>query len=739
MSTGIISIGTTGIRAAQLGLMTAEHNITNANTPGYSRQRIIQTTTPPIATGSGFVGQGTIVSRIERLFSQTLVDQVNNAQTNVSELDSYYTQIKEIDNLLADENAGLSPALQDFFRGVQTVAANPSLSAARQALISSSSALVSRFQSLESRLSELYESVGNEIKTTVDSINSYASQIADLNQRIILSQAASLQPSNDLLDQRDYLVNELNKLVEVTARVDSDGSYNVFYGNGQQLVIGNQVTKLVAQMSYQDITRMAVGTQTAGGVQELPESLITGGSLAGLLNFRSKTLDVASNELGRLAATTALTFNAQHALGQDLLGQVAGQGSFVSNFFTLAQPQVTANSLNTGTGTLSASFVSPPPIAGSYTLALNGAGTTYTLTRESDGTQWTGASLAALQGAVPAAEGLTLTSAVLGAGQSTVVQNSSAQTANYYTNLTNSDYRLTYTGANYVLTRLTDNQTWTNASLANLSTAVSATEGFQLALGGAMNAGDSFTLMPTKYAARNIAVNPAVAADPRLVAAAMPLRTAAGATNTGSAEISAGSTSLGYTAASIPAAGLTLTYSSGAGTISFSAGLPAGSNISVTVGSTTTTYPAGAAIPYNPLTGATFSVAGLNFTLSGTPNNNDTFTVSRNAAGVSDGRNALALGKLQTQGTVAGGTANLQAAYARLVSDIGNKSREIQVTSEAQSTLLKQAQNSRDALSAVNLDEEAANLLRYQQAYQASAKAIDIGNKLFDVILSIRS
>lgn len=737
MSSGLFSVGISGLRAAQLGLMTTEHNISNASTPGFSRQRIIQTTSSPVLTGAGFVGQGTSVSTIERLYSQTLVNQVNTAQTNVGELDKYYAQIKQIDNMLADPNSGLSPALQDFFRGIQTVSANPSSLSSRQSMISSAQSLVVRFQSMETRMNELYEGVGSEITTTVDSINSYAQQVAELNQRIVLAQASGDLPANDLLDQRDNVIAELNKLVEVSARVDSDGGYSVFYGNGQQLVIGTQVTNLVAKASYADITRMVVAIDTPSGAQELPESLITGGSLSGLLKFRSETLDRSANDIGRIAATLALTFNAQNGVGQDLLGQVVGEGSFVGNFFSVSAPQVTASSQNTGVATLSASFVTPPPINGNYTLALDGAGTTYSLTRQSDGTQWTAASLAALDAAVPTAEGLDLTSASLAAGQSTAVQSAAADTASFYTKLTNSDYRLAYDGANYTLTRLTDNQQWSNASLTNLSTTIAAAEGFSLGVAGAMVAGDNYTISPTRYAARNIAVNAAVAADPRLVAAAMPLRTTAGSANSGSAQISAGTTRLGFAATSIPAAGLTLTYN--AGSLSLSAGLPAGTNVSVTSAGATTVYPAGAAIPYSALNGATISVAGMNFSITGTPNNGDTFSITRNPSGVSDGRNALSLGKLQTQSTVAGGTANYQTAYSRLVSDVGNKTREIQVTGEAQSALLKQSQDARDSLSGVNLDEEAANLLRYQQAYQASAKAMDIGSKLFDVILALRS
>ncbi len=650
MSSGIIGVGITGIRAAQVGLLTTEHNITNASTPGFSRQRIIQSTTPPVATGAGFIGQGTIVTQIERLYSQSLVNQVNTAQTNVSELDAYYTEIKQIDNLLADENSGLSPALQDFFRGVQSVASNPSLLAARQSMISSAEALVSRFRSVENRLSELYDGVNTEIRSTVETINSYAQQIAELNQRIVLAQAGNNQQPNDLLDQRDYLVAELNKLVEVKARVDSDGSYSVFYGNGQQLVVGATVSKLVVQASYSDITRMVVGVQAAGSVQELPENLMTGGSLAGLLSFRSETLDKSSNDIGRLAATLTLTFNAQHALGQDLLGQALGEGSFAANFFTVSQPQVVANTLNASAATVSASFASP--------------------------------------------------TAATGGG--------------FYTNLSNSDYRLTYNGANYTLTRLSDNQSWSNATIAGLSAAVSPSEGFTLSSAGVMAAGDSFTLMPTRFAARNIALNSAVAADPRLIAAATPVRTTTGSTNSGSGMVTAGTVATGYALGALP---VTITYNSGTNQLT---GFPGGP------------------VAYNPA-GTTVTFNGISLQITGTPANNDTFVVARNAAGVADNRNALALGKLQTQSTVAGGTANYQDAYARLVSDVGNKTREIQVTGAAQSALLKQSQDARESLSGVNLDEEAANLLRYQQAYQASAKMLDIGSKLFDVILSIRS
>lgn len=742
MATGIISTGISGIQVAQLGLLTAEHNITNAHTAGYNRQRTIQATNVAMSTGSGYVGQGAHVSTIERMYDSFLSGQVNSAQTTSSELDAYYAQITQIDNMLADANAGVSPALQGFFTGIQKVSANPSQLPARQAMVSSAQALVARYQGLETRISEMYEGVNSQLTTTVATINSYSQQIANLNETIVIARSANNQPPNDLLDQRDQLILELNKLVKVTTTTNTDGTFNVYIGNGQQLVTGSQVTAMTSQPSVADPSRFAIGLKSTSGTQELPESLITGGSLGGLLSFRSGSLDRVANDLGRNAASLALTFNAQNALGQDLLGQSTGVGTFQTDFFTISQPTVIAHTKNTGTATVSATLVAPPPIDGFYSLARTAAG--YTLTRQSDGQVWPAspaapaATLAALQAVVPASEGLTLGAATLAVGDATQVLGSAAAGANFYTKLTNSDYRLSYDGTNFTLTNLSDvTKQWTTGptmTQADLIAKVAGSEGFKLVISAGMVAGDSFIIQPTKNAAKNLSVNASVAADVRLVAAAMPVRTAAASTNTGGGTISEAKSVLGYGTPVFPAGGVTLTYSNGNFTL---AGVPSGAKVSVTVGNSTTLYDPTANIPYT--SDAQISVAGVSFQVRGTPNNSDTFTLSKNASGVSDGRNALALGQLQAQNTMSGKTASFQSAYAQMVSDVGNKSREISVKGQSQSALLKQSTDARDSLSGVNLDEEAANLMRYQQAYQASAKMMDIGNKLFDSLLSIMS
>lgn len=674
MGTGMISTGLSGIQVAQLGLLTTEHNITNANTAGFNRQRTIQATNVAMLTGAGYVGQGAHVQTISRMYDSFLSTQVNRAQTTSSELSSYYTQIKQIDNMLADANSGLSPALQSFFSGIQDVAANPSLLSARQSLASSAQALVARYQGLEDRISQMYDGVNEQITTSVATINSYSTQIASLNESIVIARSATNQAPNDLMDQRDQLVLDLNKLVRVTTTENSDGTFNVYIGNGQQLVVGSQVSKLTAQPSASDPSHFVVGLANANGSQELPESLITGGSLGGLLSFRSGTLDRVANDLGRNAASLALVYNAQNALGQDLLGQSVVDANFVSDFFTISQPKVYANTNNSGTAVVLGDFADL-----SYDAA--------------------------------------------------------AVDGSFYTKLTGSDYRLAYDGTKYTMTRLSDNTQWSNADPDVLSDTIAASEGFSLSYSGTIAPGDSFLIKPTADVARNIAVNTTVAADVRLIAAAMPIRTKTGTENTGTGTITAGKTVFGFGDPAFPSAGVTLSYDSttSPAVLRFDS-VPAVASISVTFDGNTTVYAATDDIPYK--SGATISFAGVSLVITGSLNNGDEFTVEKNASGVSDGRNALALGQLQSQNTMSGKTASFQGAYAQLVSDVGNKSRELQVKTDAQAALLKQTTDARDSLSGVNLDEEAANLLRYQQAYQASAKMIEVGSRLFDVLLS---
>lgn len=669
MSTGIFSIGISGINAAQLGLLTTEHNVVNANTPGYTRQRTVQATNIAVNTGAGSIGQGVHVETIERVYDAFINRQVNTAQTKVSELDAFYSQIKQIDNMLADASAGLSPALQDFFSGVQQVAANPSLLPARQAMISSAQTMVERFHTMDLRLEEINYEINGRISNAVAEINNYASLIAEVNQRIVVSEASYGQPANDLLDQRDRLVSELNQLIKVSTTTNSDGSFNVFIGSGQQLVVGGTAQRMTANPSIADASRIAVGLETNSGSLELPEYLIDGGVLGGLVSFRASSLDRVSNEIGRLAASLTLTFNAQLALGQDLLGNVAGDPEFVGNLFTMSGPRVQANSTNTGGGDLSVAFA-PPDAPGAPDFG-----------------------------------------------------------GNFYTRLQASDYQVSFSaGGAYSVTRLSSNTVVFNG----IGAGVASFDGLDLTISTVGAPGDRFKIEPFSEVARNVGINQQIAADPRLIAAAAPVRVTPNIANTGTFRISQGIVGGGY---SLPSPALTITVNQ---TDLQGVGSPW---IAVYSDGSQVTGLAGDDIPLNSagakLVGFTFD--NMHFTVSGAPPTigSDRFIVDNNSTGIQDGRNAILFAKLQTQNTMDGGVSTYQAAYGKLVADNGIRSREAKVQLEAQTAVLQQAQANREALSGVNLDEEAANLIKFQRAYQASSKLLEIGNKLFDTILSL--
>jgi flagellar hook-associated protein 1 len=633
-----LSIGVSGLNAASIGLATTSHNIANASTPGYNRQVIVQASNFASLTGAGFIGQGTHVETVKRVYSQYISQQVLTAQTGAAEMDSYYQQISQIDNILGDASSGLSSAMSGFFKGIQAVSADPSSISARQSMLSTAQTLVARFESLNQRMAEIRDGVSSQITSEASSISSYASQIADINQRILMAQAGSPnQQPNDLLDQRDQLIADLNKEVRISTVTQSDGTMSVFFGNGQPLVVGTEAYSLASGPSASDPGKTVVMLKAPGGTMtEIPESQITGGTLGGLISFRNDSLDAAQNALGRIAISLTQTFNDQHMLGQDL------NGTLGSEFFSVSDPTWNSSSSNTGSAALSVTFA-----------------------------------------------------------------------ANAATNLTTSDYSLSYDGTNYTLTRLSDNQSWTGATAAAVAT--TANQGFDLSLSGAIASGDSFKIEPTRAGASSISV---AITDARNIAAAAPIRTVASTNNAGTGSISAGTVNTPAPPNTNLQQTVTITFTDAThfNVVGTGTGNPVG-----------VAYSAGGDVTYN----------GWTMQISGTPEAGDVFTVSTNTNGVSDNRNAVALGALQAGHTMLGGSASYVDAYAQLVSEVGNKTREVKSLGASQQALADSAVATQQSMSGVNLDEEAANLLRYQQAYQAAAKTIEIASKVFDSILAL--
>ena len=634
MAGSLLGVGISGLNAAQLGLLTTSHNISNANTRGFSRQQILQGTNNPLYTGAGFLGRGVNVANVQRIYSEFLTTQVRQDQAQASHLAAYYDSIRQIDNVLADRTAGLTPSLEEFFRSVQNLSAHPGDGPARASVLGSSQALAARFQQLSTRLQSLRDDANARISSSVNLINTYTSQIAEINRQISLAQASGggQQLPNDLLDQRDTLLRQLSEEIGINTVAQSDGTINVFLSNGQAVVVGDQNNRLQALPDTQNPQDTQVALQIGSTITRFRSADLTGGNLGGALAFRDQSLGSAQNALGRIGLVLANEINLQHQLGQDLTGALGG------TFFNLGSPTSISATTNTGTGVLAA-------------------------------------------------------------------------TISNYSALTTSDYRVSYDGANYTITRLSDN---TSQSFAALPATV---DGVQITLSaGTPNAGDSFLVQPTRTGARDFSV---AITDASRIAAAAPIRTAAASANTGTGSISQGS--VNYPPPPNPNLRNTVR-------ITFT-----GPN-TYDVFDVTTSTTLATGVAYTPGTNITYN--GWTAAISGSPRTGDQFTVSANTSGQGDGRNALLLAALQSK-NVLGGTLTFTGAYGSLVGEVGSKTRELELNTRSQTNLLVQTEQRISTVSGVNLDEEAANLIRYQQAYQASSKVIAMAGNLFQEIIDI--
>ena len=654
MSGSLLAIGKTGLYAAQAALATTGHNIANANVAGFSRQTVVQATSAALDTGVGFLGTGTEIAQIKRYSDNFLNTQVRSAQASTSGLESYYSQIKQIDNLLADTTSGLSPAMQGFFKGVQDMAANRASVPSRQAMLSSAETLATRLQDLDSRLGEIRSGVNGEIEASVTAINTYGAQIAKLNEQISNFASSATRPPNDLLDQRDQVVLELNKFVKASVTPGDNSSLTISIGNGQPLVVGNDSFQLAAMVSPTDLTRLEVGYQVGTKVAVLPDGALSGGKLGGVLEFRTETLDKAQSALGKIAIGMAFEFNAQHQLGLDQNGN-PGQP-----FFNVA-PAFVGASINNAKGT----------------------------------------------NANPAAE---LTAKVTDPGK-----------------LKDSDYEVTFNGTSYKVVRQSDNAEVGTVTPAADGTATFEVDGVEFNFKNNARNKDTFLVRPTIDGAANFNV---LANDVSQIAAAAPILTSMPLTNTGTAKISEGKVSKDFLTA--PAAlPVTLAFDETSGNLT---GFPAGMVTVVNSKGESSQVNANNVKFDN---GSTYSFGGVSVTMTGKPGNGDKFTIATNSSGVGDTRNIAALGELQTKNIFNNGTATLTSSYAQMVSQVGNKTREVQVNAQAGNALLAQATGAQADVSGVNLDEEAANLIKYQQAYQASSKVMQIAGTIFDTLLSI--
>ena len=658
---GILDIGVSALLSFQNSLNTTGHNIANSDTEGYSRQRTLHATQLPELRGYGWLGTGVKVTGVERLTDQFLSTQVRATQSVSSQLELYVDYASRLDNVLADPNIGLDPALQDFFNAMQVMADDPSSVPSRQVLLSESGSLVDRFHDLNRQFTDMRINLNKQMGAITTEINDIAQSLGRVNKSIVEAIGASGgDDPNDLLDQRELLLAELSKRVDLAVVPQDDGSWNVFIGKGQALVMGSNVATVGTRASIADVSEMDVIFTDSLGSRVITDQM-SGGEIGGLIDFRDQVLNPGQNQLGLVAIGIGERINAQQLLGMNL------NGTLGSKIFSSPTITPVSHSGNTSAVTVSAS------------IADSG-------------------------------------------------------------NLTASGYQLESGGGNlYTLTRLNDGKTFAINTGGTYPYTTAEIDGVTLTISGAATLGDKFFVQPTRNAAQQISLQ---ITDPREFAAAAPLRVKQ-STNADSGNLNAGSGALSQPVVS-NVTNLPLTGPSSI-TLEWRADVD-GNGTADDPGFRVTGGPGGT-IAYDPATessGANFTFAaygGMTFTVSGVPAEGDRFIIENNTNGEGDNRNALAMAAIQQQNTLLGETsgvaetATIQEAYGLLVSDVGAKTRQAKINSEASDGLLARHQTSLSSVAGVNLDEEAANLIRYQQAYQASAQVISVASSLFETLL----
>jgi len=638
----MLSTGVSGLRAFQTALSTISHNIANASTAGYSRQTTQLVTNGADASSNGWTGSGVTVQSVTRSYDEILASQTRSASSGYNQLNTVSTLATSIDNMLGDSRTGLSATLTNFTDAVQTLAGSPASTSVRQAVLNQAQILISQFKSYQGTLSQLDGQVQSSIGSEATTITSLGQSIAKLNQQIVLSQQQTGQPPNDLMDQRDNLIDQLATHVNVTTLTQSDGSIDVYIGAGQALVSGNSAFALAAQPDQYGSGQALVLQSAAGGV-DITASL-SGGVLGGDLQFRDQILTPTENTLGQAAVTLTTLLNQQNAAGLDQNGQIGAA------LLAVGAPTVQASGHNGGT------------------------------------------------------ESVTATVSNLGT-------------------LTSSNYDLSYNGSAWSLTDAASGATAPLSASTSGTTTTLVGAGLTLTVTGSPQAGDKFLVKPTAQAVAGLAL---LTTDPAKIAAAGPLLASAGSTNGGTAAISAATVP---STAAWTRGNYTITFSSASG---FAVTDASGNAVAATVTDANGNVVASGAYS----SGDTLNFKGIQVTLTGTPVAGDTFAINDNANGSGDNSNALQLAAIASRGVLNGGKQSLNDAMTGLISTVGTQTNLASSGATAQQSLLTSAQSAQSSVSGVNLDEEAANMLKYEQAYQAAAQVIKTAAALFQSLLT---
>lgn len=638
---GLLSVGKSAMFANYAALQTTGNNIANANTAGYSRQSVQLADAAGQFTGSGFFGKGVNVVTVQRAYNELLTIQAGAASSVAAADSARLDKLRQLEGVFPIGSNGIGAAAGSLLNAFVDVSSNPTDSSARQVALGSAQELASRFRNAGEQLSALQSGVMLDMRSAVTAVNSLAQQVGRLNEQIGALKGTG-QPPNNLLDERDRIVSDIGKLINVTTQPAEDGSLGVFIGAGQNLVLGSVVNSLKIVSDTFDPAKAQLALRDGSTDRLISASSFSGGAISGLLRFQNEDLSEANRLLGQMATAISGALNEQQALGLDL-GQPAGRGAPI---LATSGARVLSSTSNAGNAQLTASVSDPAQVqASDYELLFDGAN--YSVTRQPDGQPVTGS---------------PFTPALLAAG----------------------------------------------VNIDGLTIRLNA--------GTAQN-GDRFLVQPAATAGQSMRL---VLTDPRGLAAASPFAGSAGADNRGTATVAS---VLATSAASVPNLSADFVFTSDTGDYNWT--LDDGTTVTTGTG----TWTAGSPI----------ALGGFAMNLDGVPRSGDTLRVASIVSPAGNNGNALAfvkLGETALVGRSATQTGmNITDAYASALASVGVRVQGGTMASKISTVLAEDAETARSNEVGVNLDEEAARLIQFQQSYQAAAKILQVAQTIFQTLL----
>ncbi|MBE0367379.1 flagellar hook-associated protein FlgK [Pseudoalteromonas aurantia] len=622
------------------------------------------------------VGRGETV----RLINEFAQKQLNRDISNKTYYEQFVTEASRVDTLFAEDSNSLNKSINSLFNNLQEAMNQPSSRVTRGLFLTDAENLTEQMDRLSGIVFDQGNIVNQQLDLFANEANNLIQKVSDLNAQVAsLNTPTGTKASSSVLNERDQAISDLAELVDIETLDGPNGEKLVFLGSGQALVMENGTFNAFSLAGDPDpnVRDLKLDVKDGQAVALEVNSSTLKGKIGGLLAFRDEILQPAQNQLGQIGIALADAFNEQNKKGMDLDGNLGGELFKIPT--TTAFPYKANNAASTVTVTATLEAGKGKEIPATDFKVIKGAGTAVTV--------------------VPVdSKGNTIGTASTG-------------------NITPPG-NIVFTGPA------------TPPDTFGLEISFSA---------GVTNTNDSFLIKLNAHAAANIEL----ATDrPEKLALAAPIRTKTDAGNTGDGNITVGTvsntgTGSNFTAGPPPSltnGTITLqktavanqyTVTDGSGTVTFLAPPPAENILSTA--------------------GAPFNTYGFDFNIEGNVSPGDSFQVEFNTGGFDDNRNGLALSKLQSgelvrENVITTTTAdNLQTfneAYAGLVTDVGVVANQAKTNGAAFEALAAQSEAWFESMSGVNLDEEAANLLRFQQSYSASAQIISTARTIFDTLLS---